>query len=87
MSRALNGIMSLARADLMSRSKAEEIIEQNGRRLVCRAVEKEGELQDAILVVAMRDKLEWTPEEVEALLAQLDRCTTRLSVWLSEQPA
>lgn len=60
----------------------EEILEQNGRRIVRRAVAPEGALQDAIMEVAMRDKMHWSHAELDELNAELDRCNDSIRLWM-----
>ena len=55
-------------------------------RLVCTAVQKEGELQDAImdLALAAREQHVFTPQELDEINAELDRCRDSIALWLDE---
>jgi hypothetical protein len=59
-----------------------EICEQHGRRIVCRAVAKPGELQDAIMQLALSGQHVYTHAELDAINAQLDACQLSLREWI-----
>lgn len=60
-------------------------IHDHGKRIVRRAVAIDGELQDAIMHVAMGSRTRWTIEEIDALNDALDACTLPLSQWLQNR--
>lgn len=63
---------------------AVEICEANGRRLVCRAVTQPGELQDAIMQLALAGRSTYTPAEIDQINDELDKCHDSINVWLRE---
>jgi hypothetical protein len=61
-------------------------IRDHGRILVRRAVQNDDELSNAIMDAAMASQRVWSPQEVDALNAQLDRCPFTIKVWLARLP-
>ncbi len=64
--------------------------EEHSRKLVRRAVltqenQPTTPLCEAVMDVAMGSKVEWTPAEIDALNAELDRCRLNVGAWLEGQ--
>lgn len=56
-------------------------IHDHGRRIVRRAVQREGDLQDEIMRIALGQR-EWTHSELVALNEELDNCDLTITEWL-----
>jgi len=67
----------------MSDAYAIEICRASGKRLVSSAVQREGELQDAIMTLALGSGC-FTTEEIDTINGQLDRKRYSINVWLDE---
>lgn len=57
-------------------------IHAHRRKLVRRAILIEGDLQDALMDIAMGAKLEWSTEEITALNDELENCSLSIEDWL-----
>jgi len=66
----------------MDLEDARKLCQRNGRRIVCRAVAKPGELQDAIMALALDGQLVFTHEELDRINGELDRCQESLADWM-----
>jgi hypothetical protein len=58
-------------------------LNEHGRLLVRRAVHRDDWISEALLDIAAGDQTEWTTQEWDALLTELDACDMTIAEWLT----
>lgn len=66
----------------MTRQEAFRILDQFPTRKVCKAVESDSELSDAVFEIRSRGQKSWTKREWDAMLAELDACRLPIADWV-----
>ncbi len=59
-----------------------ELREAGGHLLVRRAISRDDAISEAICDIAAGDRIHWTPDDWDAVLADLDACKLRVNDWL-----
>lgn len=57
-------------------------LREHGRLLVRRAVQRDDAIAEALLDLAAGDQREWTPQQWDALLTELDASDMTIDEWL-----
>ena len=62
----------------------EKLRKEFGKVLVRRAIQSDGWAADAIWDIAAEDRVEWTPDDWNRVIRDLDNCQLRISDWLGD---
>ena len=65
--------------------KREKLRKEFGKVLVRTAIQKDGWAADAIWDIAAEDRIEWTPDDWNRVICDLDNCQLRISDWLGDK--
>ena len=76
MSQIRNGLVELT---------DEELLQDNGKRIVRSVMQRDGRLRDALINVAAGNREEWTLPDWCDLLRELDRCSLTINQWLENR--
>ena len=66
-------------------SKRERLRKEFGSVLVRRAIQQDGWAANAIWDIAADNRIEWTPQDWQKVISDLDNCQLKISDWLGDK--